>query len=274
MLTASLLLAISAIATHGDTVTPQAIEHEIRSLVRIDTVVGPNGRDSVRVVGFNVEGVRAGSLLAPFLHAHGRIVWYLATHTHGAEARLVGERDDPIVVRDSVVNALRTNPIFNDRLLQMLSKYWRPLGREVEGYVPPAVSPRVSVTQLNRVGARFFYPDRISATGDTLFTHICAGINGIGDLPDPVDPLVEAFVFAAVNSVIFQPHSPLMHAFDVASKRAKVTSASKDPATRVLRAQGALWSQLEQSPALADALKTAYAKEEDALPFRVASPVP
>ncbi len=259
MLLASLLLAITTTVTHGDTVTRGAIEREIGELVRISTFVGPNGHDSVRVVIFSVDSARSGSLLAPFLRAHGRMVWYLASHTRGAEARPVGERTDPLAVRDSVVRALRTSSVFNDRLLQMLSKYWSHTGRVIGGYAPIAEFPSLSVTALSRIGARFFYPDRMSVTGDTLFTHICEGINGLGDLPDAVDPLTEAFVFVAVTSAFQQPHSPLMQAFDVAVTRAKKTSASKNPAIRVLRAQGALWSQLEQSPELERALTTAYA---------------
>jgi hypothetical protein len=274
LFTAGLLLAASILASRSDTVSRQAIDREIRGLVRIHRVVGPDGHDSVGVVAFTTDSVPSGSLLAPFLRAHGRIVWYLATHTRGGEARLLGEHDDPGAVRDSVVSALAESVGFNDRLFGMLSKYWRPSGRVIEGYVPTTGTLGVSATLLNRVGARFFYPDRMSATGDTLFTHICAGINGIGDLPEPVDPLVEAFAFVAVNSVVFKPNAPLMHAFDLASKRAKATSASKDPATRVLRAQGALWSQLEQSPAMASAMASAYAKQERALPFHISSTAP
>ncbi|MHB1311707.1 MAG: hypothetical protein ACYC3L_06785 [Gemmatimonadaceae bacterium] len=274
MLIASLLLAITTTVTHGDTVTRGAIEREVGDLVRIRTFPGPNGHDSVRVVVFSVDSARPGSLLAPFLRAHGRIVWYLASHTRGAEAQPLGDGQDPIAARDSVASTLRTSPVFNDRLLQMLSEYWSHTGRVIDGYAPIAEVPSLSVTALSRIGARFFYPDRISATGDTLFTHICSGINGLGDLAEPVDPLTEAFVFVAVTSSFQQPHSPLMQAFDVAVKRAKGTSASKDPAKRVLRAQGALWSQLEQSPELARAFTTAYAEQEAALPFRLSPAVP
>jgi hypothetical protein len=264
------LLALSIAAPTRDTVSPQAIEAEISALVRISpVVVGPNGRDSARFVGFAIDSVPSGSLLGSFLHADGKLVWYLAVHTPGAEARLVSTRDNPRAVRDSIVSALQTNAVFKGHLFLMLSKYWHQDGRVIAGYVPPAQLPSVSATQLSRIGARFFYPDRMSATGDTLYSHICAGVNGLGDLPEPVDPLVEAFVFVAVNDVVFEPKSPLMDAFDVASKRAKATSVSKDPATRVLRAQGALWSQLEESPALARALTTAYARHERSLPFRM-----
>ncbi|MHB1070407.1 MAG: hypothetical protein ACYC1W_11180 [Gemmatimonadaceae bacterium] len=273
MLTVSLLLAITTTVAHRDTVTRGAIEREIGDLVRINAFLGPNGRDSIRVATFDHGGLRAGSLLAPFMQAHGGIVGYLAAHTQGAEARPIGERDHPSAVRDSIVSALRTSLVFNERLLQMLSMYWRPTGRVIKGYSPSANLPSASIADFSRIGARFFYPDRQSATGDTLFTHICAGINGIRDLPDSVDPLVEAFVYVAVRSV-FLPQSPLMHAFDVAVKRAKATSASKDPSTRVLRAQGALWSQLEQSPALMRAITTAYAGHKAALPFRISSGVP
>lgn len=274
MLVANLMLSISLIANPSDTVGRQAIEREISDLVRIDTIPGPDGR-TARVVGFAVDQPRAGSLLAPFLRAHGRLVWYLAVHTPGAEARLVRDGDDPNAVRDSVVRTLRSSAAFNDRLLQMISAHWRPSGRRIAGYAFVPTTATIAPASLSRIGARFFYPDRVSATGDTLFTHICAGINGIGDLPDPVDPLVEAFVFVAVNTAIVSPsRTPLMQAFEAAAARAKKTSVSKDAATRISRAQGALWSQLEQSPAMRSALRSAYATHGAVLPFRLASAAP
>lgn len=273
MFMTSLLLAINLHATPADTVPRERIEREIAALVRIDTVPGPEG--TIRVVGFEVDSSRAQSLLGPFLREHGRLVWYLAVHTPGAGARMVGAADDPLLMRDSIVTALRADTTFNNRLLAMLRQFWRASGRGITGREAAPLRPAVRADELRRIGARFFYPDRMSATGDTMFTHICAGINGISELPAPVDPLVEAFVFVAVNSALFgRSETPLMRAFDVAFKRAKATSVSKEPSTRILRAQGALWAQMERSPALSAAIASAYAKHGAVLPFRVISAVP
>ena len=274
MLVVHLLFAVSLITSPSDTVVRRSIEREVSDLVRIDTFPGPDGRPA-RVVGFAVDQPRTASLLAPFLRAHGRLVWYLAVHTPGTEARLVRDGDDPTAVRDSIVRTLHTSAAFNDRLLRMLAAYWRPSGRRIAGYASaPAYTP-VPLANLSRIGARFFYPDRVSATGDTLSTHICAGINGISDLPEAVDPLVEAFVFVAVNTAINgKAPRPLRQAFETAGARAKMTSVSKEPATRILRAQGALWAQLEQSPAMVAAMRSAYATHRAVLPFRLASAAP
>jgi hypothetical protein len=253
-----------------DTISRIAIERELSTFVRVDTVSGPPGEGAVRVVGFNTDGHKAGPLLADFLHEHGRLVWYLATHTPGAQARMLTDRDSPLIVRDSVIVALQTNQIFSDRVFTMLAQYWRPRGRFIAGASPRTTRASVSVTSLTRIGARFFYPDRFSARGDTMFTHICAGMNGISDLPDAVDPLVEAFVFAAVSGSVFEPRSPLMRDFERAAKRAKVTSVSKDTATRVRRAQGAMWVKLEESSALRRVLTRAYSTHQTVLPFRLA----
>ena len=61
-----------------------------------------------------------------------------------------------------------------------------------------------------------------------------------------------------------------MRAFELASKHAKVTSASKDRTTRILRAQGALWAELERSAALGQAIEVTYAQQRAVLPFRIA----
>ncbi len=270
MIAATILVAGAVVGLfRPDTITRVAIERELSTLVRVDTVPGPPGEGMVRVVGFNVDAKTTLPLLADFLREHGRLVWYLATHTPGAEARMLGDRDNPLIVRDSVIAALHANQIFNDRFLAMLAQYWRPRGLVISGYSPPTSRASVSVARLAQLGARFFYPDRFSVRGDTMFTHICAGRNGISELSDEVDPLLEAFVFAGVSGSVFEPRSPLMRAFDLASKRAKVTSMSKDTATRVRRAQGAMWVQLEQSPALKRALTRAYSTHRAVLPFRL-----
>lgn len=270
MKVAALFLALSAGVSQGDTVSRRTIERELIALVHIDSAAGADGRTQDRFVGFNIDSVRTGSLLRPFLRAHGSLVWYLATHTRGAEPRLLGEHDVAAVVRDSIVAALSDDPAFFDRVVRMVAGYWsRPHHRTIAGYTAPAARDRISATQLNRVGARMFYPDRMSMVGDTLFTHICAGANGMGDLPVPVDPVTAAFVFATVSRAAFKPQSALMQAYDTAISRAKATSVSKDPATRILRAQGALWAQLEQSPALTHAMAAAYVEHQRVLPFRI-----
>jgi hypothetical protein len=268
-----LLLVASLIAgSPRETVTRASIAREISSFVRIHTVDGPDGRPA-RLVAFAVDSVPSRLLLASFLKRHGRIVGYLAAHTQGASARLVSEQDNPLAVRDSVIAALRDSREFNDRLYYMLAAYWRPSGRAIEGYVPIKRASLPPAT-LRRVGARFFYPDRFSESGDTMFTHVCAGINGIGDLPELVDPLVEAFVFVAVNSAFFAPKSRLMQSYERAAIGAKTASVSVDPAKRLLRAQGAMWAQMEQSPAMSAAMRTAFRKYGPVMPFRIDSAVP
>lgn len=270
MIAASMLLAVSALTVFTpDTVTREAVQRELASLVRVDTVPGPPGEGTVRVVGFNRESRGPLPLLGGFLQEHGGLVWYLATHTPGAGARMITERDDPSAVRDSVVSALRTNERFNARVLAMLAEYWRGRGRAIEGAAPTSRRDSVTLARISTIGARFFFPDRFSSRGDTMFTHICAGINGIADLPEPVDPLLEAFVYVSVSGSVFRPHAPLMSAFEAASKRAKVASASRDASTRVKRAQGALWAELEESPAMREALTKAYAEHRAVLPFRL-----
>jgi hypothetical protein len=270
MIAAAMLVAGAAFGfVRADTITRVAIERELGTLVRVDTVPGPPGEGMVRVVGFNTDSGKTLPLLAGFLREHGKLVWYLATHTPGAQARMVTAADDPLAVRDSLITALHSSRVFNDRLFGMLAKYWKPRGRVIGGISQTTTHASVSTVRLAQIGARFFYPDRFSAQGDTMFTHICAGINGLSDLPDDVDPLLEAFVFAAVNESVFEPRSPLMRAFELTSKRVKVSSASKDTATRVRRAQGAMWIELEQSPALMRALTDAFVAHRAVLPFRL-----
>ena len=128
----------------------------------------------------------------------------------------------------------------------------------------------MTLDALQQVAVRFFYPDSVSATGDRLFTYICAGVNGLADLPERPDPLVEAFAFAAVQKAVFQPHSRLMRDFNSAMEFAETVSRSGDRQTRIGRAQGALWARLVTSPELTRVLGAAYAERRSVLPFRLA----
>jgi hypothetical protein len=232
-------------------------------------VPGPPGEDTVRVVGFNSDMKDTSGSLGGFVREHGRLLWYLATHTRGAEARMLPLRADPEPVRDSIRAALIANDAFMERLMTMLARYGASRHRVVLGFPPTAEIPTVSATDLSAIGVRFFYPDRFSADGNTMFTHICAGANGLSDFPAGVDPLIEAFTFVAVSSAVFKPKSALMSDYEAAAKRAKAVSVSKDAATRIQRAQGALWMQLEQSVALKQAILSEYAIRAEILPFRL-----
>jgi hypothetical protein len=268
-LTLAILMTSVLAPAQSDTVRRETVERDLARLIRSDTVPGPPGEGTVRVVGFNVDTKDTLGSLGGFVRDHGRLLWYLATHTRGAEARMLPLRADPEPVRDSIRAALLGNDAFMQRLMMMLTRYGASHHQIVLGSAPAAEIATVSSSELSALGVRFFYPDRFSDDGTTMFTHICAGANGLSDFPAPVDPLIEAFTFVAVNRAVFKPHSALMSDYEAAAKRAKVVSASKDVATRIRRAQGALWMQLEQSAALKEAIASEYAVSKDILPFRL-----
>lgn len=268
LLTLALLVTTSLAPARPDTVRRAAIERDLVRLIQSDTVPGPPGEGTVRVVGFNVDTKDTLISMGGFVRDHGRLLWYLATHTPGAEARMLPLRADPEPVRDSIRAALLGNDAFMQRVMTMLARYGASRHQVVVA-APAAELPTVSSSELSALGVRFFYPDRFSEDGTTMFTHICAGANGLSDFPSVVDPVVEAFTFVAVNRAVFKPHSALMRDYEAAAKRAKVVSVSKDVTTRVRRAQGALWMQLEQSGALKQAIAHEYAISKDILPFRL-----
>jgi hypothetical protein len=265
------LLATVLTVAQSDTISRHDIVRDVERLVQSDTVPGPPGEGTVRVVGFKVDGAQKVRSLDGFLQQHGRLLWYLATHTPGAEARILPLSADPRPVRDSISAALINNDVFMRRLMTMLSQYGASRHRVVEGVPAMPERPSISAADLSVLGARFFYPDRFSADGQTMFSHICAGANGLGDVPMPVDPAVEAFLFVAVSDAAFAPNSELMADYEIAAKRAKVVSMSKDVTTRIRRAQGALWMQLEQSAALKRAIESGYAMNAAVLPFRIST---
>jgi len=265
-----LLFLTPLLVNPQDTIRVADVQRAFAALVQVVTIPGRQTSDSARFVDIT-DRVPKGSLLAEFLAAHGLMVWYLATHTSGARSRPLQPSEDADAVRDSMVHVLQADSAFNARVLPMLARYWRAQGRVLEGNHSNAISrPVVSLDALRQVAVRFFYPDSASPTGDRLFTHICAVINGLADLPERPDPVVEAFVFGALQKAVFQPHSRLMRDFNDAMEFAEVVSRSTDRQTRIRRAQGALWARLASSPELTRVLRAAYTERRSVLPFRLA----
>lgn len=271
LITIALLAATVLGPVRADTVRREDVVRELGLLIQSDTVPGPPGEGTVRVVGFNADARQALPLLGEFVRVHGRLLWYMATHTPGAEARMLPLGADPQLARDSIRTALSSNDAFMKRTMQMLAQYWAPRGRVVAGVSTTSPTVSIALSKLSTLGARFFYPDRFSESGDIMFTHICAGVNGLADLPGGIDPVTEAFVFVAISQAAFTQGSALMRDYETAARRAKLVSASKDTSTRIKRAQGALWMQLEQSPALTRAIQKAYALNAVVLPFHLAA---
>jgi hypothetical protein len=252
-----------------DTVRVEKVQRAFTALVQVVTTPGPQTSDSARFVEIT-DRVPKGSLLAEFLAAHGPMVWYLASHTPRARPRPLQPSEDADAVRDSMVHVLQADSAFNARVLPMLARYWRIQGRVLEGHGSSTTAlPAVTLDALRQVAVRFFYPDSVSASGDRLFTYICAGVNGLADLPERPDPVVEAFVFAAVQKAVFQPHSRLMRDFNEAMEFAEVVSRSTDRRMRIHRAQGALWARLASSPEMTRVLRAAYTERRSVLPFRL-----
>lgn len=269
LLTIAILVGAALSPVQADTIRREAIELEVARLVRSDTVPGPPGECTVQVVGFYTKDAPTLPILGDFMQRHERLLWYLASHTPGAFPRMVPLGEDPRPVRDSIFEALRSNDAFMSGLSRMLAQFWGPRGRVVAGVPAIGARPTIPVSHLSALGARFFYPDRFSERGDTMYTHICAGVNGLADFPGDVDPMLEAFTFAAVNRAVLAPSSAPMSDYDVPAARAKLVSRGKDPSTRIRRAQGAMWMQMEQSAAMRRAIVEAYARSGGVLPFRI-----
>jgi hypothetical protein len=268
MLAVAAVLSISIVAASADTVPRSVIERELASLVQLDSIDGPDGL--ARIVSFDQDHVRPTSPLASFMARYGRHVDYLAKKTPGAGPRTLSAGDEPAQVRDSIIRALLSTDTFTRPVLHLLAAHWRGTRRVVAD--DAAVGPRhtVSEAQLRRIGARFFFPDGLTSDG-RLLTHVCAGVNGVSALPGKVEPIVEAFAFVAVSSAFASPNgkSPLMRAYERAAQRAKAAAASRDSAAYVLRAQGVMWAEMENSPAMAAAISDAYRRFGSAMPFRL-----
>lgn len=149
----------------------------------------------------------------------------------------------------------------SDRLASVMLPLVVPIlqkrGDTVEGIRPPA--PRViSLSNITRIAARFFYVDEITPDGKAR-ARICVGVNGLLEAPFPRDPLLEAIAYSAIMRD-WEGDRVVMPDFTRTLRQLKQTSSQGDRDTALSRARAAMFAEMSKSAPLADILKKEVAR--------------
>lgn len=127
--------------------------------------------------------------------------------------------------------------------------------------------PRDTLTEtdLLDVAVKFFAIERISPD-DHYVGRICVGLNSVAQTEPVKRPWLEAFAFSSIFKHL-EGDSGLYEAFLASAKRLYEVNLGVDPNERLLRAQGAMFFLMRDSPTLQAALMEEYRANQAWLPF-------
>jgi hypothetical protein len=209
--------------------------------------------------------------LAGFVNVHDLFLNYL--QVNGAKCGdLLTDGVSPEEFQAGCLDRMRSSTAIDAALLPALDRYLRGRSGGLEGYQsgPPA---SITMDELMRVAVRFFYPDTVLPDG-SIQAHVCVGLNGMKDLPEPRRLAVEAFAADVILHDMKSPKHPLQDEFSDALQRVIKLGLSSDPEVRLTRVQGALWGSLAQSRRLRRTLRREYDRSRDWLPFVLVKETP
>ncbi len=108
----------------------------------------------------------------------------------------------------------------------------------------------------------------MSETG-SIRSHICAGINGLGDFEGQRDLTVEAFCFETIFTELRSPKYRILDQYKELLGKIRRLQLSRETEIKITRAQGAAWALLSTNASLREMLLSAYEKKKEVLPFVV-----
>jgi hypothetical protein len=232
-------------------------------------VIQPTPTDTL--VGTLVrKTVPPDSPMAPLVASAPYLLTYLLQHGTGFRlGDLLAGPKTQARLQQSLDSALAQDARFNRLLLPVVAASLAEDGRTLVGQRVPAARIRFSLDSAATVAARFFYPDTFAIDG-TVESRICTGRNGLPPVASDSELLLEAFVFGAMRTSLFDDSlSALPEYREVVQNTLEALSPSLSASERLGHLRAAAWSQLSQSSRVRDALRSRYVALAPLLPFRL-----
>jgi hypothetical protein len=200
-----------------------------------------------------------GACYADIVGGHPLFVDYLLqNHGNRYDREQINAISDTVAMNAAYIRALSADSLFNALMGGLMARA-----------EDPAI-PRdtVTETELLDVAVKFFSIDRISPD-DHYVGRICVGLNSVAKTEPEKRPWLEAFAFSSIFKHLDEEEDAfdLYDAFTKAAKRLYEVNLGVDPKERLLRAQGAMFFLMRDSPPLRAALLTEYEENKAWLPF-------
>ena len=204
--------------------------------------------------------------LAAFVEANDAALEYIASN---GRSIVMGHIDPDVkkITNKLLQSELAQDSTFNAAVVPMAARWLQSQGIQVEPASLTGYEDSLwTWEEIWAIGIRFVFVDGRQANGD-FQSHFCSGINGIADYPGRKSVGVEAAVFQWIMNDVYADESKIIPLYMNSGRLLRLTSASEDSVTTVLRAQGAMWATLYESDEFHSVLEEGYHLAKSYTPF-------
>jgi hypothetical protein len=268
---AIVVMVQTAPLAHSDTVTGADIRAAYSGIVRVEARGLPSG-DTVLLL--TTPRPPEDHLLYQFHDSYLGWLAYLVHHARSFQLPGLDEPDSSVVrpghgaaasLTEELSRRLAVDSQFNAVVVPAIAAQLHRSGVPVDPALLNVPRDTVSLDKVMSVAVRFFYPDTI--IDDRIYTHVCVGLNAVGELPSR-NLALEATAFSAIMAQLRLGDSTQMYT-DLHSARdlmARLDSPGPDE-VRLLRAQGVTWGAMFRSGGLRQVLLAEVQRMSGLLPF-------
>lgn len=226
---------------------------------------GVSGADAPRSkVSVDLAEVPEGNPLAPLITQNPHLIRYFLHNGSLSRDALQAAASAPDFP-SSYFELLRNDAAFNSSFLETADRFLKGRGGGIRDY-RGRPDRQVAFEDVLNTAVRFVYPDFFDPEGN-IGAHICTGINGLADLDLEPDPFLEALVYSALLSELYDGDSPVQERIRYALDLARSLMLSTDESVALTRAQGVAWAVLRESPEFQASLRQRYERVGELLPI-------
>ena len=190
----------------------------------------------------------------------GRQWFFEYLFVHAKSSSLIDKLEaikDSTKIRSTAIQLFQKDSLFTNTLNEWIA-------RTVAGTKPKDTLDSEDVLD---VAVKFFIIDKVSSEG-AYGSHVCVGINGIGETMKKRNLLLEAFCYGVIIEPIQERgENPLYKEYKAALNDMVQVSFGEDHDARLHRAQGAMYLLMWRSQLLRNMLWEAYEAQKEQLPF-------
>lgn len=194
--------------------------------------------------------------LAPTINPNLKYIDYLITnYSDGASYQELAAIEDSLTLHKEYISLLQQDSSFN----QVMTEF-------IRGVKDKNAKTAYSTDNILNIAIKYF--SITGLRGNNYMAKVCAGINDIKKTEFNRKPQLEAFCFSAILEAM-QPagNGELMKDFTTRVRELYKMNLGVDREERLLRAQGAVFISMRNSPVLKKLLEEAYEIKKESLPF-------
>ena len=194
--------------------------------------------------------------LAPAINQNLKYIDYLiSNYSDRASYQELAAIEDSLTLHKEYITLLKQDSSFN----QVMTEF-------IQGVKDESAKAEYNTDHVLNIAIKYF--SITGLRGENYMAKVCAGINDIKKTELIRKPQLEAFCFSAILEAMHPAgKGELMKDFTTRIKELYKMNLGVDREERLLRAQGAVFISMRNSPVLKKLLEEAYESKKESLPF-------